>query len=330
MRSINMRDWCAWIPAVLLICGVLVLAPLRTTAADNTFDRTLRVSGHLRLELSNGSGNVQIKGSGDSKVHISGKVSAGWTLFGSPEKNIQEVVANPPIEQSEGVVRIGKNSSWLKNISIEYNIEVPHDTEIDAGIASGGISIDNVRGPVKAASASGYVHVYSVDSDTQLSAASGSIDASGIGGILRVSSASGDVELADIKGDLKVNAASGSIRISNPSDRVEASTASGAIEVRGARNDVKVHAISGSIRVSGDPSADRFWEIRSVSGTVDILVPPSASFLFTAEATSGDIRTSIPVILEEQGKHSLRAHIGSSSGRIEVRTVSGGINVRGA
>jgi DUF4097 and DUF4098 domain-containing protein YvlB len=81
--------------------------------------------------------------------------------------------------------------------------------------------------------------------------------------------------------------------------------------------------------VSGDPGSNRLWELKSVSGSVDLHVPPSASFLFSAEATSGDIRTNIPVIIEEQGKHSLRAHVGNSSSRIEVHTVSGAINVHG-
>jgi Putative adhesin len=330
MSTLTKTTGRVWVPGVLLIYGALVLAPVRAAAADNTFDRTLSVSGPVRLELSNASGNVEIRGSGDKKVHIFGKVSAGWTMFGSSEKSIQEVVANPPIEQNDGVIRIGKNSSWIKNVSIEYKIEVPHDTEIDAGVASGGITVDNVLGPVKASSASGYLHAYQVERDTQLSAASGSIEASGIGGILKVSSASGDVLLTDVKGDLKVTAASGSIRVSQPGDRVDATAASGSIEVTGARNDVKVRAMSGSITVAGDPSSNRLWEIKSVSGSVDIRVPPTASFLLTAEASSGSIRTSIPVILEEQGKHSLRAHLGSSSGRIEVRTISGGIDVRGS
>jgi DUF4097 and DUF4098 domain-containing protein YvlB len=313
---------------VLLVCTTLALAPVRATGADNTFDRTLNVTGPVRLELSNSSGNVDIRGSADGKVHIFGKVTQGWSLFGSSEKNVQEVVANPPIEQHENVIRIGKNGSWLKNVSIEYKIEVPHDTEIDAEVASGGITIDNVRGPVKTSSASGYLHIYRVERDTQISAASGTIEASGIGGVLKVSSASGDVTLTDVKGDLKVSAASGSIRISQPGDRVDASTASGSIEVAGARNDLKVHAISGAITVSGDPSANRFWDLKTVSGSVDVRVPPNASFLFTAEAMSGNIRTNIPVILEEQGKHSLRAHVGSSTGRIEVHSVSGGVEVR--
>ena len=293
-----------------------------------TFDKTFTVTSPVRIELSNGSGNVEIRGSGDGSVHVHGKVSpGGWSLFGGGAKNVEEVAANPPLEQSGSTIRIGKNSSWLKNVSIDYQVEVPHDTEIDAGVASGGVTIDNVKGPVKASSASGYVHVYRVERDAQLNAASGSIDVSGIGGWLRVSSASGDTRAADVKGEVKVSAASGSIRIERVSDRVDASTASGSIEVIGANNDVKIHAISGSIQVSGNPGASRLWELKTISGSVELRVPRDASFLLSAESTSGDIRTSIPVILEEQNKHSLRAHIGNSAGRVEVHTVSGSVNV---
>lgn len=319
-----------WVPGVLFAFAALALSPARAAAADNAFDKTYTVSGPVRLELNNSSGNVDIRGSADGKVHVVGRVTAGWSVFGSTEKNIQDVVANPPIEQHENVIHIGKSNSMLRNISIEYKIEVPRETEIDAEIASGGITVDNVRGPVKTSSASGYLHVYRVERDAQISAASGSIEASGIGGILRVNSASGDIVLSDVKGDLKVNAASGAIRVTNPGDRVEASSASGSIEVSGAKNDLKVHAISGSVNVTGDPSASRYWELKSVSGSVDIHVPANASFLLTAETTSGGIRTNIPVVLEEQGKHSLRAHVGSSSGRIEVHTVSGGVDVQGS
>jgi DUF4097 and DUF4098 domain-containing protein YvlB len=318
-----------WVPGLLLLYGALALTPLRAAAAD-TFDRTFTVSGPVRLELNNGSGSVEIRGSADGKVHIFGKVTAGWSVFGNSEKSVQEVAANPPIEQHDTVVRIGGNNSMFRNVSIDYKIEVPHDTDVDASVASGGMTIDSVRGPVKASSASGYLHVYSVERDTQVSAASGSIDVANIGGILRVNSASGDIVLTNVKGDLKVNAASGSIRVSNPGDRVDASSASGSIQVDGAKNDLKVHAISGSVNVTGDPSASRYWELKSVSGSVDIRVPTNASFLLTAETTSGNIRTNLPVILEEQGKHSLRAHIGSSSGRIEVHTVSGGVDLQGS
>jgi len=296
-----------------------------------TFDRSFSVTAPVRLEVSSASGNVEIRGSADGTVHVHGRVTpGGWSMFGGGAKSVDEVAANPPLEQNGNTIRVGKNASWFKNISIDYQIEVPHDTEIDSDVASGGITVDNVKGPVKASSASGYVHVYRVDRDATVNAASGSIDVGTIGGYVRVSSASGDTAVADVKGDLRVTAASGSIRIKRPADRVDASTASGSIEVTEATNDLKVRAISGSIQVSGNPSASRYWELKTVSGSVQLHVPQNASFLLSAESTSGDIRTSIPVILEEQSKHSLRAHIGDSAGRVEVHTISGSVIVGGA
>jgi hypothetical protein len=309
----------------------LGFAAFPSLAADNTFERTFTVTGpSIRIELNNASGNVDIHSAKDGQVHVHGKVTpGGWSVFSNAEKSVQEVLANPPLEQRGDTILIGKNSIYLKNVSVDYIIEVPKETEIDASLASGGITVNQLRGPVKVTSASGYIHVYQVEREVQVSAASGSIDIGTIGGYLRVNSASGSIEITDVKGDIKASAASGSVRITRPSDRVEASSASGSVIITGANNDVKAHVISGPINVSGNPSGNRLWELKTVSGSVDIQVPHSASFLLSAEATSGDIRTSIPVIIEEQNKHSLRAHIGDSSGRVEVRTVSGEIKVSG-
>lgn len=326
--ELMIRRYFTIVPALLFCAATSTFALPAHAAESATFERTFSVAAPVRLEISNASGNVEIRGSADGKVHIHGKVSpGGWGIFGGSAKHVDEVAANPPLEQSGSTIRIGKGSTWVKSVSIDYQVEAPNDTEIDADLASGGITIDNVKGPVKASTASGYVHVYRVERDVQVNAASGSIDVSSVGGYLRVSSASGDATLADVKGDLKISAASGSIRVQRPGDRVDASTASGSIEVTGANSDLKVHAISGAIKVSGNPSASRLWELKSVSGSVELRVPKNASFLLSAESTSGDIRTSIPVILEEQSKHSLRAHIGDSSGRVEVHTVSGSVNV---
>jgi DUF4097 and DUF4098 domain-containing protein YvlB len=69
--------------------------------------------------------------------------------------------------------------------------------------------------------------------------------------------------------------------------------------------------------------------LKTVSGSVQTYVPANSNFRFSAEAISGEIRADIPIVIEEQGKHSLRAHIGSGGGRIEVHTVSGEIKVSG-
>jgi DUF4097 and DUF4098 domain-containing protein YvlB len=315
---------------VLLAVLIFISGCHAGPAVRGSFDRDYNVSGPLRLELTNAAGDVSITGSTDGKVHVHGDVRASGFGFDNPQKRLNDTIANPPVEQRADTIRIGKDMPRMSNISIAYTIQVPHDTEVSATVASGGQSIRNLRGPVSVKAASGSIHVEKIDRDAQLSTASGSISASDIGTDVRVSSASGTVTVSNVKGDVRINAISGVIRVAQPGGRVDADTASGEVEIRGAANDVKARATSGRVFVQGNPSADSYWELKTVSGGVQLSVPSTASFHLSGEAVSGEIRADIPIFIEEQGKHSIRAHMGNGGGRVEVHTVSGEIRVSGA
>jgi DUF4097 and DUF4098 domain-containing protein YvlB len=111
---------------------------------------------------------------------------------------------------------------------------------------------------------------------------------------------------------------------------VDANSSSGSVEIRDADGDVKAHATAGRVTVQGNPSGNSYWDLKTVSGSVDIAVPSSASFHLSAGAVSGQIRAQVPIMVEEQGKHSLRAHMGDGGGRVEIHTISGSIEVQGA
>src|SRR5881398_2317117 len=317
------------------LCSLLVLlTAIIASAACNTgpsvagtFDRDYSVTGPLRLELTNASGDVDITGSADGKVHVRGEVRASGFGFDNPQKRLDDTLANPPIQQRGDTVRIGKEISRMRNVSIAYTIQVPRDTEVSSTLASGAQTIRGVRGPVKVQAASGVIRVEKIERDTQLTTLSGTVSATDIGNDVRVSSASGSVTVSNARGDVRVNATSGIISVSNPGGRIEADTASGEVEIHGAAKDVKAHAASGRVFVQGNPGADNYWELRTVSGAVQLGVRASANLHLSAEAVSGEIRTDIPIVIEEQGKHSLRAHMGSGGGRVDVHTVSGEIRV---
>src|SRR5882762_8508019 len=314
----------------LLLSAIAIPAGCNTgPSASGAFDRNYTVTGPILLELTNASGDVAITGSADGKVHVRGDVRASGFGFDNPQKRLDDTVSNPPIEQRGGTIRIGKEMSRMRHISIAYTIRVPRDTEVSATVASGAQTIRGVRGPVKVQAASGSIRVEKIERDVQISTASGSVSAADIGNDVRVSSASGSVNVSNTKGDVRVTALSGVIRVSNPGGRIEADTASGEVEIQGAAKDVKSHAASGRVSVQGNPGADSYWELKTASGTVQLSVPASANFHLSAEAVSGEIRTDIPIVIEEQGKHSLRAHMGSGGGRVDVHTVSGEIRVSG-
>jgi DUF4097 and DUF4098 domain-containing protein YvlB len=296
-------------------------------SVSGAFDRTFNVTGPIRLELNNASGDVNITGSADGKVYVRGEVRASGFGIDSTRKRLDDTLANPPIEQKGDTIRIGKDMSRMRNISITYTIQVPRATEVDANVASGAQTIRNVTGPVTVRAASGSIRLENIQRDAEVTTASGTISATDVGSDLHVSTASGNVELSGIKGNVRASTVSGVIHITKPGARVEAGNTSGEIEIQGASNDVKAHAISGLVSVQGNPGADSYWDLKSVSGGVQLRVPAAANLHLTAEASSGDIRSDIPIVVEEQGKHTLRAHMGSGGGRVDAHTVSGEIRV---
>jgi DUF4097 and DUF4098 domain-containing protein YvlB len=315
-------------PLGLLVAAIAALGCGVGPSANGSFDRTLSVTAPIRLELANASGDVSITGSTDGKVHVHGEVRSSGIGFDSPQKRLDEIVSNPPIEQKGDTVRIGKDLSRIRNLSVSYVIEVPRETEVDITVASGSQTIRGVRGPIKAQAASGSIRADHIDRHAQLSTLSGSIDAHDIGDDLRASSASGSVTVSNIKGDVRTSALSGATQIAEPGGRVDSDTASGSVEVQGATTDVKAHAASGRIEVRGNPGSNSYWDLKTVSGVVELSVPSNANFHLSADAVSGQIKTDVPIVIEEQGKHSLRARVGAGGGRVEVHTISGEIRVR--
>jgi DUF4097 and DUF4098 domain-containing protein YvlB len=313
---------------LVLFTAVAVMAGCNSgPSVSGAFDRSYVVTGPIRLELNNASGDVDITGSADGKVHVRGEVRASGFGFDNPQKRLDDTLANPPIEQKGDTIRIGKDMSRMRHISIVYTIQVPHDAEITTNVASGAQTVRNVTGPVTVRAASGSIRLEKVERDAELTTASGTISANYLGNDLHVTTASGNVNVSNVKGDVRANAVSGVIRIANPGARVDASDTSGEVEIQGASNDVKAHAISGLVSVQGNPGAGSYWDLKTVSGGVQLRVPTTANFHFSAEAASGEIRTDVPIVIEEQGKHSLRAHMGNGGGRVEVHTVSGEIRV---
>lgn len=323
--------------AVKAQIGLAIFAALAVIAGCNTgptyngsFDRTYTVSGPIRLDLSNASGSVRVSGSTDTKVHIHGDIRAHGFLFNNPEKQAHQLSENPPIEQRPDIIRVGKELSTLNGVAIEYTIELPRNSEVTTSVASGAQTISDLQGPVKVNTASGSVAVNKIEKSVQVNSASGSISAQDLGDDFHATSASGSITVNDVKGDVRVHVVSGSANITAPGARVEAGTTSGTVNITGAANDVSASSVSGRVSVRGNPSGNSYWNLKTTSGSVDVSVPRSANFHLSARAVSGDINAAIPIIIEDQDKHSLRARVGNAGGRVEIHTVSGGIKLQPA
>ena len=282
------------ISAALAIAAALAAGCAIGPAATGSFDRTLSVTGPIRVEVHGAAGDVSITGGANGKVHVHAEARASGFGFDSPQNRVNEIVNNPPIEQHGDVIRIGQDMRHFRGVSISYVIEVPRDAEVSSNVVSGAQSMHNLKGPLKVDSVAGSISVDHIEKQTQLSTLSGSIFASDINDDLRANSTSGSVVVSNIKGDVRISAISGSTQIKKPGGRVEASTTNGTVDVQGAKKDVRAHAVSGQVNVQGDPGANSYWDLKTTSGLVQLGVPKNANFHLAADAVAGNIKAEIP------------------------------------
>lgn len=311
-----------------LFVGIVAAGCMVEPGAEGAFDRTFTVAGPVQLEVSTGSGSVQITPVTGNEVRIHGEIHAhGWSSDDARAR-LRDIAANPPISQENNLIRVGSDHR-LRNLSISYRIEVPAATELHCGTGSGTVDVRGIQGPVTMTSGSGDLTASGIGNDVQMTAGSGTIALSDIQGQVQAGTGSGDIRVHSAKGAVRLHTGSGNLEIEAPNDAVVAETGSGAITVRGAHADLRVRTGSGSVEIDGNPAESSYWDLHASSGDVTLHVPGDASFRLYAHTGSGDIDTgSIPIVLENtSAKHELRARVGDGKGRVEVETSSGKITL---
>ena len=136
-----------------LALTIVAIVPVKASAqrAEGSFQRTLTVEDGPDVEISAGSGRIEIRAGSTNRVEISARIRAdgrgsGW--FGrnalSPEERVRRVEANPPVEQSGNRVRIGYFTSddRRNGVSISFTIILPAGSNVIARTGSGSQQIE--------------------------------------------------------------------------------------------------------------------------------------------------------------------------------------------
>jgi hypothetical protein len=109
-----------------------------------TFERSLPVTGHVRLEVGADCGDVAVREGPDGVVRVRGRI---WVS--GPPGEVREVLAEierqPPIEQIGATIRIGDLASRLEwdncSVALDWWIETPADTEVRVKVDSGDVDL---------------------------------------------------------------------------------------------------------------------------------------------------------------------------------------------
>jgi hypothetical protein len=297
--------------ALFLVC----IPPVAAQGTEGAFDRTLKVTGAVDLEIQSGSGSIKVEPGAADSVRVAARIKAdmSWLAGSDVEKRIRQIEQNPPIEQQGNVIRIGRfpDSDLARNISISYEVTVPSATKLAARTGSGSIVVGAIAGPAEVKSGSGSIKVDGAGS-LEASTGSGSISAMAVAGPTKASSGSGSITVTQAgKGDVIVSASSGGITL------------------KGVDGAARVNSSSGSIAIEGRPAGP--WSINASSGGITMTVPPDAAFDLDARSNSGNIDSVHPVTMEVTGKIDKRHVEGKVRGGgplVQVHCSSGNIRIK--
>jgi hypothetical protein len=269
--------------------AVLLAAAIPAFASEATFERSLSVSGHVELNVSTGSGHIHLTRGSDNQIHIVGRVhSNNWS--GDNDSRVHEIAANPPIEQTGNIVRIGNRHEGWHNISIDYDIQAPSSSFLSADSGSGDVVVE------------------SVGDNAKLSTGSGSIHATGLHGSFSVSTGSGDI-VAEQTGE----------------GDVKAETGSGNIELRDIHGGLRAHTGSGDIKLHGILSMDS--KLETGSGNVE-LWPGEAGFTLDASTGSGSVHSDAEMSVQGSfDRHHITGRVHGGGPTVRISTGSGDVRI---
>ena len=270
-----------------VVVAGMALATLPALASEANFERNLTVNGRVELAVATGSGHIHLTHGSSTQVHISGHVKSSW---GANEDRVREIAANPPIEQTGNIIRIGKNHENYRNISIDYDIEAPTDAFLEASSGSGDITDEGVGANAK------------------INTGSGSIRASGLHGGFRVETGSGNIYAEQ-----------------NGEGDVRAQTGSGNIELKEIHGALHAGTGSGDIKISGSPAGD--WKLDTGSGSVEFW-PGNAGFLLDASTGSGSVHSDHEMMVQGSvDRHHVTGKIGGGGPTVRIETGSGDVRI---
>jgi Putative adhesin len=321
--------WLASLAALFLVSAAGVSRPALADGTEGHFERMLKVTGAVDLDVNTGSGSITVRTGDSGTVEIRGTIRAHAWSSGDAEARVHQIESNPPIEQDGNTIRVGRmeDHDLLRNISVSYEIVVPQQTRVHSQTGSGSQTVESVAGPLEATTGSGSLRISRIGSEVRARTGSGGIEMDSVQGNIHAGTGSGSIRARSISGSVVASTGSGDVKIEqSAAGDVDVETGSGSVEVAGVKGGAKVSTGSGSITADGDPTGP--WRLHTGSGSVTVRFPAGAAFELQARTSSGHIETNHPItVMGTISPREIHGKVGNGGVLVELSTSSGSIHI---
>ena len=293
---------------------------------SETSKKTVRIGSNGELDVTNISGNIDIKrGGGNEAIIDIVKVARARTV-----EEARQLLPLVRIEINERGNRAEVRTMYPAdhqffssrrnvNVQVHYTITTPAGTRVSARSISGSIRAAEITGDLSLITTSGDVEVLK---GRRVSAAK---------------TTSGSVRISDTDSDIAVEAGSvsGNVHLHRvKAPRLELSTVSGNVVMQDVVTDrIEAQSLSGDVEFGGSLKKGGRYELNSHSGDVKVAVGDSSGFQLEANSWSGNVQSQVAMsgggIQTAAGRgprrKELKGVVGDGSAIVEITTFSGNV-----
>ncbi|MDK9700997.1 MAG: DUF4097 family beta strand repeat-containing protein [bacterium] len=280
----------------ILVVFTLLLTLAGSLWAKSTvkekFHQEVSGAGIAEFHLSNVNGSVDMEASSSDMVII----DAFKEVKGPDEDECQKILKELTIDVKNSENRISVKTKQMKNLfrynySVTYKVKVPARMRLEVGTTNGNVTCIKNEGGAD------------------------------------IESTNGTLEFIECKGELFGGTTNGNIDVRNCSGKVEAETTNGSVIVKGDIRSVKSSTTNGNVEIDCNPDANGKVIAETTNGSIELSLPKTASAHVTAETSNGKIDVDGFTLQLNKKRTSAIGTIGSGTGKIELETTNGGIDI---
>ena len=318
-------------------------------------EKTYNVENGGSLTVLSEFGAIEIRTAEQDKVEVLVTKESKFKLV----KASQEVLADFELTfehegsdvRIQGAFKHGREH-WRKHLNrlkINFLITVPQQYNVDLDTSSGGISVADLGGKVRAKTSGGSLRLGNITGTVWGHTSGGSIKLASSGSSVDLKTSGGSVEVVDVAGDVKAQTSGGSLRFGAIEGSIWGKTSGGSIKVASCSGGADVHTSGGSIRlqnIGGSVNArtsggsihaamitqpDSDCNLRTSGGGITLTLIPDIAVDVEAETSGGHVSTDFAVESVIQGKvpkNRLKGSINGGGPLLKLRTSGGSIRLQ--
>lgn len=277
---------------------------LATSTSAEEVNRNIDAAVDGRVEVSNISGSVEIRGWSRNQVDISADLGS----------DVKELIFERKGNQVIVKVEVPRKSS--RNIASDLVIHVPEKSSVKISTVSADITIEDVRGSQSLVTVSGDIETQAYTADVEAETVSGDIDIEGNGKKLnvRANTVSGDIDIEQVDGEASASTVSGDIQlVYGEFDRVRMNTTNGDMIFQAQLNKggrFSAETINGEVEVNFNGGLSAKIEVETFNGGIRNCFGPKA------------VRTS-----QYAPGRELTFTEGDGDGWVTIKTLNGDVNI---